>query len=261
MKGSVSDVMALTDQELERYSRQLILPGFELEHQQRLRQSRVLVVGCGGLGNPVAQYLAGAGIGEVILADGDTVELSNLHRQPLYGQADVGKPKAAAAAALIADRYPDCTATACVQYLAESDLQRFMDGVHMVVDCSDNYPIRFALNRACIGASIPLVSAAAVRLEGQLTTFHSAAGGPCYRCLYPQEGDGSALSCRESGVLGPVVGTLGSLEALEAIRVLSGWGENLIGRLLLLDLATHSQNLIAVGRRADCPDCGGDGVG
>lgn len=248
----------LSDRELEQYSRQLMLPDFELEHQQRLRDARVLVVGCGGLGSPLALYLAAAGVGTLDLVDGDTVERSNLHRQVLHGEDDIGGPKAASAAARIGAHYPDCRVATVTGYLDGDALTRAVAQVDLVADGTDNFPTRFALNRACIAHRKPLVTAAAARSEGQLGTFDVAAGGPCYRCLYPQEGAQAALSCRENGVLGPVVGVLGTLQALEVIKMLTGWGDSLLGRLLVLDLRSYQQSLLSVSPRADCPDCAGE---
>jgi adenylyltransferase/sulfurtransferase len=245
----------LSDRELEQYSRQLMLPDFSLEQQERLRAARVLLLGCGGLGSPVALYLAAAGVGELLLADGDTVERSNLHRQILHGEADIGRPKAASAAALIAAHYPDCRISQITERLAGEALEQAVASVTLVADGSDNYPTRYALNRACIASGRTLVSAAAARSEGQLTSFNVAAGGPCYRCLYPDEGAQAALSCRDNGVLGPVVGVLGSLQALEVIKQLSGWGDSLLGRLLLLDLRSNEQQILRMAPRRDCPDC------
>ncbi len=248
--------MTLTDDELLRYSRQLILPGFELEHQERLKEATVLVVGCGGLGSPLALYLAAAGVGRLLLADGDVVDRSNLHRQILYGQEDAGQAKVAKAAEVLRGRYGGAVEE--VPGTLEGDaLERRVSAADLVADATDNFPTRYALNRACSRRGTPLVTAAAVRMEGQLATFHARPDGPCYRCLYPREGDETALSCRDSGVLGPVVGVLGSLQALEVIRVLTGWGETLQGRLLLVDLAGHEQRLLTVARRKDCPDCAG----
>jgi adenylyltransferase/sulfurtransferase len=245
----------LTDRELEQYSRQLMLPDFELAQQERLRAARVLVVGCGGLGSSLALYLAAAGVGELLLADGDSVERSNLHRQILHGEDDIGRPKAASAAALIGARYPDCRLTQITERLTGDALEQAVASASLVADGSDNYPTRYALNRACIAHGKTLVSAAAARSEGQLTSFDVAGGGPCYRCLYPEEGLQTALSCRDNGVLGPVVGVLGSLQALEVIKQITGWGEALAGRLLLLDLRSYQQQLLQISPRRDCPDC------
>ena len=246
----------LSDRELEQYSRQLMLPDFELAQQQTLRESRVLIVGCGGLGSPLAIYLAAAGVGHLTLADGDTVESSNLHRQILHGASDLGRNKAASAAAFLHNQYPDCKLSTVIGSLQGEALSRAVASADLVADGTDNYPTRFALNRACIAAGKPLVSAAAARSEGQLASFDTATGGACYRCLYPQEGAAAALSCRDNGVLGPVVGVLGTLQALEVIKVLTGWGESLRSRVLIMDLASYAQTVLEIPRRTDCPDCG-----
>jgi molybdopterin/thiamine biosynthesis adenylyltransferase len=175
----------------------------------------------------------------------------------LHGENDIGRPKAASAAALIAAHYPDCRTQQIGERLEGDALDAAVAAVTLVADGSDNYPTRYALNRACIRHGRVLVSAAAVRSEGQLATFDTAAGTACYRCLYPAEGADTALSCRESGVLGPVVGVLGTLQALEVIKLLSGWGDSLRGRLLLLDLRSYGQQLLEVAPRSDCPDCAG----
>ncbi|MFT7289065.1 MAG: molybdopterin/thiamine biosynthesis adenylyltransferase [Halieaceae bacterium] len=248
--------MNLSDRELERYSRQLMLPDFSLEQQERLRAARVLVVGCGGLGSPLALYLAAAGVGRLVLADGDRVELSNLQRQILHGEEDIGRAKAASAGDTLRALNRDCELRLIEVELAGEALESAVADVDLIADGSDNYPTRFALNRAAIARGVPLVSAAAVRSEGQLASFYPAAGGPCYRCLYPQEGAQAALSCRDSGVFGPVVGVLGALQALEVIKMLSGWGDNLVGQLLLLDLRDYSQQRLALRPRSGCPDCG-----
>lgn len=245
----------LSDVELEQYSRQLMLPDFSIAQQETLRAARVLIVGCGGLGSPLAIYLAAAGVGELRLADNDRVERSNLHRQPLHGEGSLGLGKAHSAQTFIAAQYPACTTVAIDGYLSGGQLESQVREVDLVADGSDNYPTRFALNRACAVSSTALVTAAAVRSEGQLASFHSAPGGPCYRCLYPVEGAHSALSCRESGVLGPVVGVLGTLQALEVIKILTGWGDTLQGRILSLDLRHYEQQILRLPRRRDCPDC------
>jgi len=200
----------------QRYSRQLLMSDFDIEGQEKLQAATVLVVGLGGLGSPAAMYLAAAGVGRLLLADGDSVELSNLQRQIAHGESDIGGNKAQSAAASVAA----------------------------------HYTIRFSLNRACIDAAVPLVSAAAVRGEGQISVFDPVRGGPCYRCLYPDDSSDSALSCSQSGVV------IGSLLAMEAIKVLSGYGESLRGALMLLDLKTMEFRKLKLPRRDDCPDCG-----
>jgi len=246
----------LSDEQLLRYNRQILLHEFDVAGQERLQQSSVLVVGLGGLGCPAALYLAAAGVGRLVLADGDDVELSNLQRQIAHGQSDIGSNKAASAAASIAALNPEVSVEVVPHRLEPADLPGLLVGMDLVLDASDNYPVRYALNRACIAAAIPLVSAAAVRSEGQLALFDPVRGGGCYRCLYPVEGSTTALSCSDSGVLAPVVGVLGSLQAMEALKVLSGFGDPLRGQLLLLDLRCMDIRRLALPARADCVDCG-----
>lgn len=245
----------LSDENLVQYGRQLLLPDFSIKQQEALQSARVLVVGCGGLGSPVAIYLAAAGVGELSLADGDDVERSNLHRQPLHGEASLGQSKVVSAKSYLARQYPGCRVHVINDHIDGQVLERAVESADIVADASDNYPTRFALNRACAVTATPLVSAAVVRSEGQLATFHSARAGPCYRCLYPQSGALSALSCRESGVLGPAVGVMGTLQALETLKVLTQWGETLQGRVLQLDLRTYEQRILHLPRREACPDC------
>jgi len=245
----------LSDEQLLRYNRQILLHDFDIAGQERLQRSTVLVVGLGGLGCPAALYLAAAGVGRLVLADGDDVELSNLQRQIGHGDADIGINKAASVAAAIAALNPGTAVEVVPQRLEEEQLPALLKGVDLVLDATDNYPVRYALNRACIAAALPLVSAAAVRSEGQLSVFDPVRGGPCYRCLYPMEGSDTALRCSESGVLAPVVGVLGSLQAMEALKVLSGFGEPLLGKLLLLDLRSMDIRRLALPPRDDCPDC------
>jgi adenylyltransferase/sulfurtransferase len=215
----------------------------------------VLVRGLGGRGCPAALYLAAAGVGELLLADGDTVELSNLQRQVAHTTGDLGRNKAASVADSIAAINPHVRTTVIARRLDEPALKELASGVDLVVDASDNYPTRFALNRACIAAGIPLVSAAAVRSEGQLAVFDPHRGGACYRCLYPQEGSTTALSCSESGVLAPVVGVLGTWQAMEAVKVLADYGEPLRDSLLVIDLKHAEPRRLALAPRENCPDC------
>ena len=246
----------LSDEQLLRYNRQIMLHDFDVAGQERLLQATVLVVGLGGLGCPAALYLAASGVGRLLLADGDRVELGNLQRQIAHGNADIGINKAASVAAAIGALNPGVELEVIPQQLTEEALPALMSRVDLVVDATDNYPVRFALNRACIAAAVPLVTAAAVRSEGQITVFDPTRGGPCYRCLYPLTGEDTALSCSESGVLAPVVGILGSMQALEALKVLAGFGEPLLGKLLLLDLRNMDIRQLSLPVRADCPDCG-----
>ena len=246
----------LSDAQLLRYNRQILINDFDVQCQERLLQSAVLVVGLGGLGCPAALYLAAAGVGRLLLADGDAVETSNLQRQIAHGMEDIGANKAHSAAAAIAAIDPEIQLEVYPRFLDEIAMGELAAQVQLVVDATDNYPARFALNRACIAAGVPLVSAAAVRSEGQLAIFDPLRGGPCYRCLYSEGAGQSALSCSESGVLAPLVGVLGSLQAMEALKLLSGFGEPMRGRLLLADLRTMDLRQLTVPRRPDCPDCG-----
>ena len=245
----------LTDAQLMRYNRQILLHDFDVAGQERLQQSRVLVVGLGGLGCPAALYLAAAGVGELVLVDGDEVELSNLQRQIAHTGEDIGINKARSAAAAIEALNPEVALQVIEQPLTENAMPELLTRVDLVLDATDNYPVRFALNRACIAAGVPLVSAAAVRSEGQLAVFDPVHGGPCYRCLYTEGDTDTALSCSESGVLAPLVGAIGSLQAMEALKVLTGFGEPLRGKLLVLDLRTMDFRQLALHVRADCPAC------
>ncbi len=245
----------LTDAQLMRYNRQILLHDFDIAGQERLQQSRVLIVGLGGLGCPAALYLAAAGIGTLVLVDGDEVELSNLQRQIAHTDNDIGINKARSAAAAIAALNPDVKLEVIEQRLTESAMPALLARVDLVLDATDNYPARFALNRACIAAGVPLVSGAAVRSEGQLAVFDPLRGGPCYRCLYVEGDAHAALSCSESGVLAPLVGVIGSLQAMEALKVLTGFGEPLRGKLLLVDLRSMEFRQLLLRARADCPAC------
>lgn len=246
----------LSDEQLLRYNRQILLHNFDVAGQERLQRSSALVVGLGGLGCPAALYLAAAGVGRLVLADGDAVELSNLQRQIAHGQADIGANKAASAAAAIRQIDPAIDIEVCPRYLAADNLEEHLATVDLVVDATDNYPARFELNRACIAAGLPLVSGAAVRSEGQLGVYDPHRGAPCYRCLYPAEGAQTALSCSDSGVLAPVVGVIGTLMAMEALKVLSGYGAPLRGQLLVMDLFSMDTQKLSLDPRTDCPDCG-----
>ena len=245
----------LSDNQLARYSRQILMTDFDVAGQEKLKSATVMIVGLGGLGSPAALYLAAAGVGKLILADGDVVELSNLQRQIAHGESNIGDNKAQSAADAIGNLNSEVHTEVLPERLIEKRLPDLLDAVDLVVDGSDNYTIRYALNRACIAAAVPLVSAAAVRSEGQISVFHPTQSGPCYRCLYPQVSSDTALSCSESGVLAPVVGVLGSLLAMEAIKVLSNFGTALVGKLLIVDLARMEFQTLVLPTRDDCPDC------
>lgn len=245
----------LSDDELLRYSRQILIPRFDVAGQLKLKQARVLVVGCGGLGCPVALYLGAAGVGELTLVDDDQVELANLQRQVAFKQTDLGESKAATLAARIQGINPDIEVHALNQRLTDEALTQAVAGATLVLDCTDNFNTRFALNRACVAARVPLVSGAAIRGEGQLAVYDSRQpDSPCYHCLYPEQGN-EDLTCSEAGVIGPLVGIIGASQAMEAIKVISGVGKPLVGRLLILDAWTMEWREMKLARDPDCPVC------
>ncbi|QIK38404.1 molybdopterin-synthase adenylyltransferase MoeB [Caldichromatium japonicum] len=247
----------MTDDELIRYSRQILLPQFGVEGQKRLRAARVLIVGLGGLGSAAACYLTAAGVGRLVLVDGDRVELSNLQRQILHTAERIGMPKTASARRSLAALNPTVELEVHEGRVGADSLPELVSGVDLVLDCSDNFPTRFALNAACYRATIPLISGAAIRFEGQLTAFSGRPGGPCYRCLYPEEG---ALdeTCTANGVLGPLLGVIGSLQAIEAIKILTGIGEPLFGRLILFDALRLDWRQVRLPPDPACPICLGE---
>jgi len=223
------------DQQLLRYSRQIMLPGVDVAGQQKLLDSRVLIIGAGGLGSPLAMYLATAGVGQLVLVDFDAVDLSNLQRQILHGSHDLGRPKVESARDTLAVLNPEVAVTTINAKLEGEELLGEVERADVVVDASDNFATRFAVNDACVAARKPLVSGAAIRMEGQVSVFHNERpDSPCYRCLYRDEEE-LAQTCSENGVLAPVVGIIGTIQATEVLKVLLGIGDTLDGRLLLLD--------------------------
>ncbi|SPO68699.1 molybdopterin-synthase adenylyltransferase MoeB [Pseudomonas sp. JV241A] len=246
----------LTDQELLRYSRQILLAQVDIDGQLRLKNSRVLIVGLGGLGSPVALYLAAAGVGELHLADFDMVDVTNLQRQVLHDTASVGLSKVDSALARLTAINPEITLQAHRSALDEDSLAEAVKVVDLVLDCSDNFATREAVNAACVAQGKPLVSGAAIRLEGQLSVFDPRRPeSPCYHCLYGH-GSEAELTCSEAGVLGPLVGLVGSLQALEALKLLAGFGEPLVGRLLLIDAFGSRFRELRVKRDPGCSVCG-----
>lgn len=246
----------LTDNELLRYSRQILLPQIDVDGQLRLKDSRVLIVGLGGLGAPVALYLAAAGVGELHLADFDTVDLTNLQRQIIHDSQSVGVSKVDSAIARLTAINPDVKLVAHRQALDADSLDAAVAAVDLVLDCCDNFGTREAVNAACVAEKKPLVSGAAIRLEGQLSVFDPRREeSPCYHCLYGH-GSEAELTCSEAGVVGPLVGMVGSLQALEALKLLAGFGEPLVGRLLLIDALGSRFRELRVKRDPQCAVCG-----
>ncbi|PSQ19238.1 adenylyltransferase [Halobacteriales archaeon QS_8_69_26] len=247
----------LDPEQLDRYSRHVIMDEIGPAGQAALLDASVLVVGAGGLGSPAIQYLAAAGVGRLSIADGDVVERSNLQRQVIHADADVGRPKADSAAEFVRDLNPDVDVDPRDVTVTADNVRDLIDGHDVVVDCSDNFRTRFLLNDACVFADLPLSHGAVYRFEGQVTTFTRE--GPCYRCLFPEAPEpGTVPDCAEVGVLGALPGTVGAIQATEVVKHLIGVGETLDGRLLMYDAAGMSFETVPVRRNPECPVCGDD---
>lgn len=245
----------MNDQQLLRYSRQILIPDIGTEGQQTLLDAQVAIIGAGGLGSPVAMYLAAAGIGHITIVDDDHVEISNLQRQLLHGDADIGRPKAESAADTLRQINPDIQIEARTARLDDAQLKQLAGDADVLVDASDNFATRFAVNAASVDTGTPLVSGAAIRMEGQLSVFLPArADSPCYRCLY-REGEEPDQTCTDNGVLAPVVGVIGSLQALEVLKILLKLGDSLCGRLLVFDGRHHEWRNIKFAPDPACPVC------
>ncbi|MDO9372057.1 MAG: molybdopterin-synthase adenylyltransferase MoeB [Gammaproteobacteria bacterium] len=245
----------MNDEQLQRYSRQILLPQVELEGQQRLLNARVLIIGLGGLGSPLAMYLAAAGVGHLVIADDDKVDLSNLQRQIIHRTQDIGRAKTESARATLSALNPSVKITAYDHRLTEDELANEIALADVVADASDNFATRFALNVACVKAKKPLVSGAAIRMEGQVAVFdHRRDDSPCYRCLY-RDGPGEEADCAQLGVLAPLPGIIGSVQAVEVIKLLLNIGAPLSGRLLLLDALSMEWRTVALRKDPACPVC------
>ena len=248
--------MDLNDEQLLRYSRQIMLPEIGVEGQQALLDSHVLVVGMGGLGSPAAMYLAAAGVGTLTLADDDAVDLSNLQRQIAHGSGDIGRPKVESARDRLLSLNPATSVQALPFRLGGETLRRAVAEADVVVDATDNFAARFDINAACVAARKPLVSGAAIRMEGQLSVFCGEhPDTPCYHCLYQDNGE-PEQTCSENGVLSPLVGVIGSLQAMEVIKLITGCGETLDGRLLVFDGKRMEWRTLRLRRDPACPACG-----
>ena len=246
----------MNDEQLLRYSRHLLLPEIDVAGQQRLLDATVLVLGLGGLGSAAVLYLAASGTGNLILADDDVVELSNLQRQVIHNSVAIGVAKVDSAAATVRALNPDVQTLPIRERLDECGIGRLLGKVSVVLDCSDNFATRYAINAACFAAKVPLVSGAALGWEGQIAVFDPRTGrGPCYRCLYPDTNAVSETSCARNGVAGPVVGTIGVLQALQALKLLCGAGDALRGELLAFDALALEFHRLRIVPLADCPVC------
>ncbi|MES2673107.1 MAG: molybdopterin-synthase adenylyltransferase MoeB [Pseudomonadota bacterium] len=245
----------MNDQQLLRYSRQIMLSDVDIAGQEKLLDASVLIVGVGGLGSPVAMYLAAAGVGHLILADFDKVDLSNLQRQIVHTTSRIGQTKVESAAHALRELNPDIKVTCIAEQLDTDALAEQIAQVNVVVDCCDNFTTRFAVNAACVQHKIPLVSGAAIRLEGQVAVFDTRnPASPCYHCLYDVNSEAD-LSCVANGVLAPVVGIIGSMQALETIKIIIGFGENLMGRLHLFDGRANLWRELKLAKDKHCPIC------
>ena len=248
----------MNSQQRSHYSRQIRLPQIGEGGQHRLLNSRVLIIGMGGLGSPAAMYLAAAGVGHLVISDFDRIEPSNLQRQIVHRAADIGNAKALSASATLSALNPDINVTPLDWQLDGDELEEQVGLADVVLDCSDNFPTRFEVNQICVKTGTPLVSGAAIRLEGQVTTFlPTRDDSPCYRCLYRDDG-ANYETCSEEGVLAPVVGVIGSIQAVEAIKVLVQAGESLCGRLLLLDGESMILQTVKLPKDPACPVCAND---
>jgi adenylyltransferase/sulfurtransferase len=244
----------MKDEQLLRYSRQIMLPQIDVEGQEKLLASRVLIIGMGGLGSPIAMYLAAAGIGHLVLVDDDVVELSNLQRQIAHGTPDIGLSKVESAKQTLEYLNPEIKITTYAERLEDKKLSDEIAAADIVIDGTDNFSTRFALNESCVENSTPLVSGAAIRMEGQVSVFNKTPISPCYRCLYKDEGE-LDTSCSTNGVLSPVVGIIGSIQATEAIKVLLDIGETLDGKLLVLDALHMEWRTLKLKKDPSCPVC------
>lgn len=251
--------MTMTPEQQDRYSRHINLPQIGVEGQQRLLQSHALIIGLGGLGSPVALYLAASGVGKLTLVDFDVVELSNLQRQIAHTTDRIGELKTHSAKTACHALNPDIEIDTIDYEMDREELMKKVAESSVVIEGSDNFPTRFMVNEACVALKKPLVSAAAIRFDGQISVFRAdREDSPCYRCLY-KEGGETAETCSQTGVLAPFVGMIGTLQAVEAIKVITGAGRDLESRLILLDGLNMEWTSIKLKKSADCPVCANPG--
>ena len=247
----------MNDQQLLRYSRHILLDEIGIEAQERLLASSALVVGAGGLGSPAALYLACSGIGRIVLADGDTVDLTNLQRQILHRDDRIGWLKAESGRQTLLEANPGIEVIALTQRLTGDALLEAVAGASVVLDCCDNFATRHAVNRACVKAGVPLVSGAAIRFDGQLAVFDARrTDSPCYHCLFPETGEVDEVACAQLGVFAPLTGLVGSLQAAEALKIAGEFGTPLVGRLMVIEGRSLEITTIGVPRDPGCAVCG-----
>ena len=247
----------MNDNQLLRYSRHILLPQVEYAGQEKLTQSHALIVGAGGLGSPVALYLAASGLGTLTICDFDNVDLTNLQRQIIHNTASVGVNKALSAQHTIREINPEVEVKTVQKKSTQTEMAALINAAGVVIDCSDNSETRYTLNRICFAQKKPLVSGAAVRFEGQVTVFDfRSKASPCYHCLFPDAGVGQELRCADNGVFSPLVGMVGTIQAAEALKCLMGIGDSLQGRLMMLDALTAEWHMVKFARDPACKVCG-----
>lgn len=248
--------MSLDDAQLMRYARHILLDEYGIEAQEKISAAKVLIVGAGGLGSPAAYYLAAAGVGQITLVDDDEVDLSNLQRQILHNSARVGLNKAQSGQMTLQELNPLIQIEPLAQRLSDEDLDRLMPQHDLVLDCTDNFATRHAINRAAVRHHVPIVSGAGIRFSGQISVYDLRnEQAPCYHCLFPEADDVQELRCATTGVLGPLVGMVGCIQAAEALKVLGGFGEPLVGRLLSVDALTMQWHTVRFRKDPDCLVC------
>ena len=246
----------MIDDELLRYSRHILLPEIDVSGQEKLLAAHVAIIGIGGLGSPVALYLASSGIGKLSLIDFDSVDLSNLQRQIIHDTDHLGTTKVSSAQGKLAALNPGTSVQVYAEKLSDLEISTLIKEVDAVVDCADNFATRLTINQACVQHQVPLISGAAIRMEGQLMVYDpSIANAPCYACLYQNTAE-LDLNCATTGVAAPLVGIIGSMQAMETLKILVGFGEPATGSLLIFDAANTQWQRFRVTRRADCPACG-----
>jgi len=249
--------MKFSDEQIHRYSRQMILPGIGGKGQRKLMEAKVLITGAGGLGSPAAIYLAAAGVGTIGLADFDRVELHNLQRQILHKTDDLGRLKVESGRETLESLNPEVKVQTYSDRIVSANIREIIKGYDLVLDGSDNFPTRFLVNDACYFERKTLISGAILRFDGQLSTFKPHAGGPCYRCLFPEPPPpGMVPSCQEAGVLGAVAGVIGILQANEALKEILGLGESMAGRFLMFNALNLSFHEVKIAKNSNCPLCG-----
>ncbi len=247
----------MNDQQLLRYSRHILLDEIGIEGQGKLLAAHALIIGAGGLGSPAAYYLASAGIGKITLVDNDTVDLTNLQRQILHTTARVGQPKAQSGKQTLEQINPEIDIVALTERAQDARLHELVRDATVVLDCSDNFATRHAVNQACVANKVPLVSGAAIRFDGQISVFDPRdADAPCYACLFPPDQQFEEILCSTMGVFAPLVGIIGTMQAAEALKLVAGVGKSLAGRLLLLDARSMEWTNIRIARNTTCVVCG-----